>query len=106
MAEPRPVDFERRQHECERAMVGRVVDFNDRHWVVTVVDHLHRVGSLRGVRRGLHSGWKPEEGEPQILNVPIDELAGLVGCSCRLHGWSEVERPKLPVDDGSEETRG
>lgn len=95
MAEPRPIDFERRQHECERAMVGRVVSLNERDWVVASVDHLARVGDLRGVIPNLGGGWG-RAGDYSIRNVPVDELAGLAGCSCGHHGWSKPERPVTP----------
>jgi hypothetical protein len=89
MASPEPRADALRRHECERVLVGRVVRFNDREWVVCTVDHLNRVGDLRGVVTALGGGWADAPGY-SIRSVPIDELAGMAGCSCGLHGWSGV----------------
>lgn len=96
MAEPRPIDFERRQHECERATLCRIVRIDGRDWVVASVDHLARVGDLRGI---VPTAFGPSQSaDYSIRNVPIDELVGMAGCSCGLHGWRNP--------DGSEATRG
>lgn len=73
-------------------MVGRIVRFDAREWVICTVDHLNRLGDLRGVVPDLGGGWK-HAAEYSIRNVPIDELAGLAGCSCRLHGWQALPHP-------------
>jgi hypothetical protein len=95
VAEPRPVDFERRQHECERAMLCRVVRLEGREWVVASVDHLARVGDLRGI---VPTAFGPSQSaDYSIRNVPIDELAGLAGCSCGLHGWQDLPPSAAPA---------
>lgn len=76
-------------------MLCRVVRLEGREWVVASVDHLARVGDLRGI---VPTAFAPSQSADYLIrNVPIDELAGMTGCSCGHHGWQAPPPAAAPA---------
>jgi hypothetical protein len=77
---------ERERRECERNLIGRGVSLSGRDWAIRVVDHLHGTADLV-------DQWQVcgEIRQPLTLkNVPLEDVAVLVGCSCGQHLVSEA----------------